>query len=158
MTAPGRDTAGVIAPPPLIFLGFLAAGWAISRWTPIPGLGLDPDLRKWLAVGLIALGLVLEMSAAGRFRKAGTNVVPWSPSTALVTDGPYRFSRNPMYVGFAVTYLGLAIGLDSLAAVIGLIPCLLLMNWGVIAREERYLEARFGEPYRAYRRSVRRWL
>src|SRR5690606_14977036 len=64
-----RDTAGVIAPPPLIFLGFLVVGWAIGRWTPVPGLGLDPDARKWLAVGLIALGLVVEMWAAGQFRK-----------------------------------------------------------------------------------------
>lgn len=153
-----RDTAGVIAPPPLIFLGFLVVGWAIGRWTPVPGLGLDPDARKWLAVGLIALGLVVEMWAAGQFRKAGTNVVPWAPSTALVTSGPFRFSRNPMYLGFAVTYLGLAVGLDSLAAAVLLAPCLWVMSWGVIAREERYLEARFGEPYRAYRRSVRRWL
>lgn len=152
------DNAGVIAPPPLIYFGFLLAGWAIDHLagTPFPVL---PDMpRKAAAVGLIIAGLVLEMWAGGLFKKAGTNVVPWQASTALVTDGPYRFSRNPMYLGFAITYLGLALGLESGAAVILLIPCLALMSWGVIGREERYLEAKFGEDYRAYKSRVRRWL
>jgi protein-S-isoprenylcysteine O-methyltransferase Ste14 len=137
-----NDHPGVIAPPPAIFFGFLLAGVLIDR----------------LALGLIILGLAIEGWAGGLFKKAGTNVVPWSPSTALVTDGPYRYSRNPMYLGFAVTYLGLALGLESGAAVILLIPALALMSWGVIGREERYLEAKFGEDYRAYRKRVRRWL
>lgn len=153
-----RDHPGVIAPPPFIFLGFLILGWALDRWLETPGLGLEPTLRKGVAVFLIIAGFALEVWAGGLFRKARTNIVPWSPSTALVTAGPYRFTRNPMYLGFTLTYLGLAIGLDSPIALALLLPCLLLMTWGVIAREERYLEGKFGEPYRAYRRSVRRWL
>ena len=153
-----KDHPGVIAPPPFIYLGFLVAGWGLGEWLGLTGLGLEPTVRKVVAVALIVAGFALEMWAGGLFRKAGTNIVPWSPSTALVTQGPYRFSRNPMYVGFALTYLGLAIGLDSPVALALLVPCLLLMTWGVVGREERYLEGKFGESYRAYRRSVRRWL
>ena len=152
------DHPGVIAPPPAIFFGFLLAGVLIDRLADTPFPALDRTLRQGLAIALIVGGLAIEAWAGGLFRKAGTNVVPWSPSTALVTDGPYRFSRNPMYLGFAVTYLGLALGLESGAAMILLIPALALMSWGVIGREERYLEGKFGEDYRAYKSRVRRWL
>lgn len=152
------DHPGVIAPPPLIFFGFLLAGWTIDHFTGAPFPVLPDMPRKIAAVALILLGLALEMWAGGLFRRARTSVMPWQASTALVIDGPYRFSRNPMYLGFAITYLGLALGLESGAAVILLIPCIGLMSWGVIGREERYLEAKFGEPYRAYKERVRRWL
>lgn len=153
-----KDHPGVIAPPPFIFIGFLLAGWGLGDRLALPELAMDDGWRKGLAVGLIVAGLALEAWAGGLFKKAGTNVVPWSPSTALVIEGPYRFSRNPMYVGFALVYLGLALGLNSLLALILLIPCLILMTWGVIAREERYLQARFGQAYGDYRARVRRWL
>ena len=152
------DVPGVIAPPPFIFLAFLLAGWGLDEWLATPALPVEPTLRKGLAVVLIVGGLALEMWAGGLFRKAGTNVVPYQPSTALVTDGPYRFSRNPMYVGFAITYLGLALGLDSPISLGLLLPCVVVVTWGVILREERYLEARFGQAYRDYRGRVRRWL
>lgn len=153
-----KDIAGVIAPPPFIFLGFLIAGWGLDRWLGTAGLPVDPTLRKGAAVVLIVAGLALEMWAVGLFRKAGTSPLPFTPSTALVADGPFRFSRNPMYLGFAITYLGLAIGLDAPIALALLVPCLIVMTWGVIGREERYLERKFGDPYRRYKSSVRRWL
>ena len=153
-----KDIPGVIAPPPFIFLGFLVAGWLAGQALDLPGFPLEPTGRKTVAVALIVGGFALEIWAAGLFRRAGTNVVPYSPATALVTEGPYKFTRNPMYVGFTITYLGLALGLDSPLTLGLLIPCLLVMQWGVISREERYLEGKFGEPYRAYKRSVRRWL
>lgn len=154
-----KDHPGVIAPPPLIFFGFLLAGWGLDRFIlNLAFPGLDDTLKKGVALALIILGLVLEAWAGGLFKRRGTNVVPWSPATALVTDGPYRFSRNPMYVGFALTYLGLALGLESPTAVFLLLPCLILMTWGVIQREERYLAAKFGQPYLDYMKRVRRWL
>jgi protein-S-isoprenylcysteine O-methyltransferase Ste14 len=153
------DHPGVIAPPPLIYFGFLLAGWALDRFVLPLAFPWTLDMPvKIAAVVLIVAGLLIEMWAGGLFKKAGTNVVPWSPSTALVIEGPYRFSRNPMYVGFTLTYLGLALGLQSPAAVILLIPCLLLMTWGVILREERYLTAKFGQAYLTYKQGVRRWL
>jgi protein-S-isoprenylcysteine O-methyltransferase Ste14 len=111
-----------------------------------------------VAVVLIVLGLALEMWAAGVFRRRGTAVEPWKASTALVSEGPYGFTRNPIYLGFAVTYVGLALALNSWLALSLLIPCLILIDRGVIAREERYLSAKFGADYDAYRARVRRWL
>jgi len=162
MASPSRPTSdhpGVIAPPPLIYFGFLLLGWALDRFVIHLAFPFELDTTvKGAAVLLIIAGLLLEMWAGGLFKKAGTNVVPWSPSTALVFHGPYRFTRNPMYLGFTVTYLGLALGLQSPSALILLIPCLALMTWGVIMREERYLTAKFGQPYIDYLGRVRRWL
>lgn len=152
------DTAGVIAPPPLIFLGFLAIGWGLSQVSPEPGLPISPDVRRYLAFALIAGGVVVDGAAVDRFRRAGTRPEPWKPTTALTTDGLYRFTRNPMYLGFALIYAGLAVVLDSAIALALLIPCLIVIDLFVIRREERYMAARFGADYDAYRRKVRRWL
>ncbi len=153
-----RDIPGVIAPPPLIYLGFLALGWGVGQLFDEPGLGLDRNLRGGIAIAGLALGLFMEAWAAGMFQKAKTAVQPWKPSTALVTTGIYGVTRNPIYLGFAITYLALAVGLDSPLAIILLFPCLLIVDRFVIQREEVYLAARFGADYDAYRHRVRRWL
>ncbi len=164
------DTPGVIAPPPLIFLGFLFVGWALAEIGARPeaveagfgwlaaDFGLAIEVRRGVALALIIGGLLLDGMAAGLFRRRGTAVEPWKPSTVLINEGPYRFSRNPIYVGFAVTYVGLAIAMDSWVALLLLFPCLLVVDRFVIQREERYLAARFGADYEAYRQKVRRWL
>ena len=166
-----RDTPGVIAPPPLIYIGFLLLGWVIFRFAATPGV-VGPEAAGWLGLGfgmetqtrrivslpLIIGGLLLDGAAAGYFRRLGTAVEPWKPSTALATGGLYRFSRNPIYLGFAITYAGLAIAMDSVLALLLLIPCLLVVDRFVIQREERYLSAKFGAGYDAYRARVRRWL
>lgn len=164
------DHPGVIAPPPLIYIGFLMAGWGLAilgrrpdvvqagfGWLDI-GFGMETAVRRSLALPLIVGGLLVDGMAAGLFRRFGTAVEPWKPSTALVTEGLYRFSRNPIYVGFAVTYAGLAVAMDSVVALALLAPCLLVVDRGVIAREERYLAGLFGADYAAYRARVRRWL
>lgn len=153
-----RDHPGVIAPPPLIYLGFLLVGWAIERFGVELTLGLATDWRRGLALVLIVGGLLIDGVAAGQFRRLGTPPEPWKPTTALATGGLYRLSRNPIYVGFAVTYLGFAVAMDSPVALALLIPCLIVVDRFVIAREERYLEGRFGDAFRAYRTGVRRWL
>lgn len=164
------DTPGVIAPPPLIYLGFLLLGWGLAELGARPeaiasrlgwlatGFGLDMPVRRGVALTLIVAGLVLDGAAAGLFRRRGTAVEPWKPSTALVQDGLYRFSRNPIYVGFAITYAGFAIAMDSAVALFLLLPCLAVVDQFVIQREERYLTAKFGADYDAYRGKVRRWL
>ena len=168
MTA-NRDTPGVIAPPPLIYLGFLLVGWTIfrfanpevlgeaARWLKL-GFGLETQTRRIISLPLIIGGLLLDGAAAGYFRRLGTAVEPWKPSTVLGTDGLYRFSRNPIYLGFAITYAGLAIAMDSVLVLVLLIPCLWVVDRFVIQREERYLAAKFGADYDAYRARVRRWL
>lgn len=153
-----RDNPGVIAPPPLIFFGFLFLGWGLGRLVGDYELGLSVDWRRGVAIALVVGGLLLDGMAAGTFRRFGTAPEPWKPSTALVEAGPYKSSRNPIYVGFAITYAGLAVAMDSLWALALLIPCLVVVDRGVIVREERYLEAKFGQPYRDYKARVRRWL
>ncbi len=164
------DTPGVIAPPPLIYLGFLLLGWGLAvlgarpevvevgfGWLAAP-FGLEMEVRRGIALTLIVGGLLLDGMAAGLFRRRGTAVEPWKPSTVLINEGPYRFSRNPIYLGFAVTYVGLAIAMDSWVALLLLLPCLVVVDRFVIQREERYLAAKFGGAYEAYRAKVRRWL
>ena len=164
------DTPGVIAPPPLIYLGFLFLGWGLARLGATPeaietdfgwlaaSFGLELPVRRGVALTLIIGGLLLDGMAAGLFRRRGTAVEPWKPSTVLINEGPYRFSRNPIYVGFAITYAGLAIAMDSSVALLLLFPCLVVVDRFVIQREERYLFAKFGADYEAYRQKVRRWL
>jgi len=155
---PQKDTAGVIAPPPFIFAIFLAVGWGIDQALGAGPIAGQAMWQKVVAVALIAAGLGIEMWAAGLFHRAGTAAMPQKPSTALVTDGPFRFSRNPMYLGFALTYLGLGFGLNTPIGIGLLLPCMIVVTWGVVLREERYLEAKFGQPYRDYKARVRRWL
>ncbi|MBK7594819.1 MAG: phosphatidylethanolamine N-methyltransferase family protein [Gemmatimonadetes bacterium] len=151
---PRARTAGVIAPPPLIYGVPLLAGLLLNRWSPWPlvaGRATMPGALVLVLLGFIALPAVLA------FRKARTHPEPWKPTKALVTVGPYRFSRNPMYVGFTLCYLGIAGWRNSVWPLLALPVVLGVMQVGVIHREERYLERLFGEDYRAYRARVRRW-
>ena len=164
------DIPGVIAPPPLIYLGFLMLGWGLVTLGGRPeavaggfdwlsaGFDLGVPARRGAALTLILGGLLLDGMAAGLFRRRGTAVEPWKPSTVLINEGPYRFSRNPIYVGFGITYAGLAIAMDSAVALLLLLPCLVVVDRFVIRREERYLAARFGPDYLAYCEAVRRWV
>lgn len=154
-----KDHPGILIPPPLIFIGFLAAGWAAETYLlGDPALNLPDMVRRWGAVILVVLGFLLEGEAAERFRQKKTAIEPWKPSTALATTGSYRFSRNPIYLGMAVIYAGIALGLDSPLGLALLAPCLVVIDLYVIRREERYLEARFGADYLQYKARVRRWL
>ena len=168
MTSPDRP--GVIAPPPLIFLAFLLAGGGLTELAALPavadagfgwlaaGFGLDMPVRRGLALALIIGGLILDGAAAGHFRRLGTPPEPWKPTTVLATNGLYGLSRNPIYVGFAITYVGLALAIDSWLVLALLVPCLIVVDRFVIRREERYLSLKFGADYDDYRARVRRWL
>lgn len=152
------DVPGVIALPPLIYLAFLAAGVMLEAVLPTPWSdALRP--ARYVAGGLLVLaGVVLGALGTRRFRAAGTNIPPTLPATTLVVSGPYRWSRNPMYLAMTLIYAGIAVAAGSLWTLALLVPALLLIRNGVIAREEAYLERKFGEPYRLYKASVRRWL
>lgn len=154
MTRP--DTAGVIAPPPIIFLAGILVGGLLNIGWPLPFVF---DVLRWgLTGGLIMTGLALGLASIWAMRRAQTSVDPFEPSTAIVVTGPYRFSRNPIYLGFGLISVGAACGLNSLW-IIGLLPLVMVtLHFGVIAREERYLERKFGETYLKYKASVRRWI
>jgi protein-S-isoprenylcysteine O-methyltransferase Ste14 len=151
-----QPTAGVIAPPPLIYLAGLLVGLALDRLWP---LGLIVGVG-WLVVGaaLAAAGIGVMLAGSTRFRAAGTPVQPWKPASALVVSGIFRHTRNPMYLGMTLLYLGLALLFGDVVTLALLLPVLGAIRWGVIAREERYLAARFGQPYFDYKARVRRWL
>lgn len=156
--AANGDTPGVIAPPPLLFLGALAIGAALDFGLLRFSTGLPGWFRFGVGAVLAAAAVGLAAGALLRFRRAGTAVEPWRPSTALVTDGVYRFTRNPIYLAMALLYVALALAMDSAVVLVLLPPVMALVQVGVIAREERYLERKFDDEYRRYRAAVRRWV
>jgi protein-S-isoprenylcysteine O-methyltransferase Ste14 len=157
-TGPKRDHPGVVAPPPLIFLICFAVFYGLGLASHLQGFML-PDWARWAGAGIAFLNAAVFIGGAlNGFRKAKTPAPPWLPTTAIVTTGVYGASRNPMYLGMAMLYVALALALDSLTAIFGLLPALVIMHFGVILREERYLEAKFGEAYRTYKAAVRRWI
>lgn len=151
-------TPGIKFPPPLIYLLFLLAGWGAGYLLPDLSLGLGDTLRRSVAVVLIVIGLGLDGLAAGQMRRDQTAVEPWKGATTLLTTGLFGFSRNPIYLGFSVSYLGFAIAMDAPLALVLLLPCLWVIDRLVIAREEAHLSAVFGAEYETYRQKVRRWL
>lgn len=150
-----RGTAGVIAPPPVIYVGFLGLGFVLESL--LPGAEL-PGWAQWIGAVVIVAGVALMISFEVAFKRAGTEANPYRPSTALATDGPYRFSRNPGYLGMAITYIGITLAAEAPWALVTLVPATLVIQYGVIAREERYLERLFGEEYLSYKRTTRRWI
>ncbi len=154
--AADRDAPGVIAPPPLIYLAGLGIGFGLDAL--LPSASLPDALGTALGCLLLASGLVLAGSFVRAFRRARTPVDPGRATTAIVTTGPYRLSRNPGYLAMALAYAGIAVLTDTLWAFVALLPTLVLIDRGVIRREERYLERKFGEDYLRYKARTRRWL
>ena len=152
------DVAGVIALPPLIFLGFLVAATVLEAIVPLPFLAAHAFARYLASAALAAGGFVMIGMGTRRFVAAGTNIPPNLPTTALVVDGIYGRTRNPLYLGTTLVYLGLSVAAGSLWAIVLVVPLLWVINVGVVAREERYLERKFGDAYRAYKARVRRWV
>ena len=150
------DNPGVVAPPPLIFAGALAAGLLANRARPtrfLPG-----PLTRLLGWPLVFAGIGLGIWGFREMRRAGTNVDPYHPTTAIVDAGPYGFTRNPLYVGMALVYGGLAARANALPAALLLPGVLHVIHHYVILREERYLEGKFGDQYLQYKGRVRRWI
>lgn len=148
-------TAGVIAPPPLIFAAFAVIAWGLGHWYQVP---VFAGAARWLVAGILCLaGLAIGGAALLHFSRRGTHVRPDRPALALATGGIYRYSRNPMYLAATLIYLALSAVDNNAWFLLCLWPLLAVMTWGVIGREERYLERRFGRDYRDYRERVRRW-
>lgn len=155
----GASTAeapSVIAPPPLIYLAGLAAGFGLEALLPSASF---PVGVRWGAGGVLLLaGASLARSFFRALTDAGTTLSPYRSSSALVTAGPYRISRNPGYLGMALVYSGIAVAAGAVWPLATLAPTVAVIDRGVILREERYLESKFGAPYRQYKRRTRRWL
>ena len=152
-----EDRPNVVIPPPvawaLAIIAGLGAGWLYPLLfvpTSIP--------RAWVGGGVFAVGLALAIWAMVTIRKAGTQFDINKPTTTIVENGPYRFTRNPIYIGMLLGQTGIAIGFDNLWVLAMLVPFYFVVRHGVVAREEVYLERKFGTIYRGYMSRVRRWL
>jgi len=145
-----------LARPPLIYLSSILLGMVIHSVWPAPLVPPAISTPVGAMVTLAAIGLF--MAAVRTFRAAGTPIPGNRPTTTIVGAGPYRFSRNPIYLAFSLFQLGLSLWVNSLGLLLALVPAVALMALVVIPREERYLEARFPSDYRPYKASVRRWL
>ena len=156
MTEPA-DNSGIVAPPPLLYLGTLIAAFALHWVWPAPIL---EDAAWAIPSGIVlgALGLGLGLWGCAKMISAGTNINPLKPTSSVVTSGPFRFTRNPLYVGMTLLYLGLTIGVDTWWGIGLLVPLAIVMHVGVVRREERYLEGKFGDEYRRYTFDVARYI
>jgi protein-S-isoprenylcysteine O-methyltransferase Ste14 len=156
MTSPYDDHPHVIAPPPLIVLIFIAAGTAAGLIYPLRFI--EGNARYLTGAALVVLSVIITSAAFFRMKRAGTNVDVRKPVTMIVTGGIYSRTRNPMYVSLVIFLAAVAILLNNLWIMI-LIPLFIaVMRRGVIEREERYLEEKFGAQYSEYKSRVRRWL
>jgi protein-S-isoprenylcysteine O-methyltransferase Ste14 len=153
------DRSGVRIVPPLFYIAGLAAGFFVQRIWPVPIVS-PAAMPPVLVAGqvLVTVCSALSLWALFTFWRSGTTPNPMRPTTALALDGPYRFTRNPMYVSLAAIQAGMALISNALWPLVSLLPVLVAVQWLVIDREERYLERRFGDSYLAYKRRVRRWL
>jgi protein-S-isoprenylcysteine O-methyltransferase Ste14 len=151
-----NDSPGVIALPPVIFGAFLMAGLVPEYLFPWPVMA---QTGQYIAGGIvIAASFVLMPGAVRGFRRAETHLDVRKPTSAIITDGPYRISRNPIYMSMLLLYLGIGIMIDGVWILLLAAPLVLVIQYGVILREEAYLERKFGEAYLTYKQSVRRWI
>ena len=158
MTVPNKDGAKVRFPPPLVFLGAIVLGVIVQRKAVPLSLGFARGLRLAAAVLILACGVSLVASARILFKRTGQNPIPWKPTPELILQGPYRFTRNPMYVGVTLFVIGLGLALNNLWISLFAVLALLVVHFIAVLPEERYLAAKFGESYRSFLAQVRRYL
>jgi protein-S-isoprenylcysteine O-methyltransferase Ste14 len=157
---PNRDseTSRPLVRPPLLYLGCLILALALDRLLAVPVAWPDVALCWGAGGGLILLGVAIFAAGIGNFTRAATPVPSTQPVRTLVATGIHGWSRNPIYVGMSLVYLGLGVAARSSWVLLLALPIALTMRYGVVAREEAYLERRFGDAYRDYKARVRRWL
>ena len=152
------DTAHVIIRPPIAWALAVLAALALQWLMPLPFMPAAAAAGRVGGGAVFAMAIALVAWAIATLTRAGSNVPTSMPTTTIVDAGPYRFTRNPIYLGMIVGLIGFAIAFDSLWLLVALMPFALVIRYGVVAREEAYLERKFGDVYRRYRSRVRRWL
>jgi protein-S-isoprenylcysteine O-methyltransferase Ste14 len=157
VTTDNSDNPGVVAFPPLIWLvSAVISGLVHFFLIQLPVMSYHASLV--CGIILVILAPALAISAMVTFKKAGTNVHPGEPALTIVRGGPYRFTRNPMYVALCLLQIALGFFLNDWITLLFVVPLALIIHYGVILREERYLTTKFGEPYLQLKREVRRWI
>jgi len=157
VTTDDNDNPGVIAFPPFILLASAVISASVHFFLiQLPIMSYSACLICGIVV--VILAPVLALSALVTMKAAGTNVNPAEPALTIVRGGPYRLTRNPMYLALCLLQVALSFFLNDWITLLFVVPLALIMHYGVILREERYLTAKFGEPYLELKRAVRRWL
>jgi protein-S-isoprenylcysteine O-methyltransferase Ste14 len=151
-------TAGVIARPPLVFLSAVLLGLASDHLLPLSFAFPEADIVGVIAGSLILIGLALAAAGIRNFSRAETPVPTNQPTRAVVTTGIHGWTRNPIYLGMFLIYGGIGVAARSPWTLVLTLPLAVTIRYGVVAREEAYLERRFGDAYRDYKARVRRWL
>jgi len=149
------DNPGVVALPPVLYgVAFLVVLVVRSLW-PMP---IFPAAYLWPGLTVAVIGIGIAIWGRRTMRAAGTNINPSLPALAIVQSGPFRYSRNPLYLALTLLFLGLTLAVNTWWGIVVLVPLASVMHVGVVLREERYLDQKFGEAYRQYRSRVRRYL
>ena len=156
MSSDEQDKAGVVGPPPLIYVGPLVLGLLLNRRFPMPFL--PRRIARSLGWPLLGVGVLLIGWFEWAMRQARTPANPYKPVSHMVTEGPFQYTRNPAYLSMTMIYTGIASLANALWVILLLPVALLVIQRGVIEREERYLERKFGEEYLRYKARVRRWI
>lgn len=153
---PSEKAPNVMPCPPLVFFVAWGAGLLLDRLAPLRAYGSE----SWKVAGgiLSFAGIVIGLWGVRTLRRAGTTVRPDRPVRALVTDGPFRYSRNPLYGALTLVYAGVTLLAGAVWPLATLVPVLAVVRWRIVGREEQYLEERFGDEYRDYKARVRRWI
>jgi protein-S-isoprenylcysteine O-methyltransferase Ste14 len=151
-----KKGAAVKFPPPAIFASAILLGAGLQYLRPV-GLGV-PESAEIFGYVFVLFGIMIAVLVATSFRRAGTAIEPWKPTTSIVTTGFYAWSRNPIYAGFCLINIGIGIASNSFWIYISFVPAAYLLYYVAIAKEEAYLEGKFGEEYLAYKKKVRRWI
>jgi protein-S-isoprenylcysteine O-methyltransferase Ste14 len=154
-----KETVGVIARPPFLFLGALLVGHVMDHFLPRPFVvPAGGQVHGIIGAFLVVIGLALAVSGIRNFWRAETPVPTYRPVSALVTTGIHGRTRNPIYLGMLLVYGGIGLAIRAPWTLLLMLPLAITIRYGVVAREEAYLERRFGDAYRAYKGRVRRWL
>ena len=153
-----RDHAPIIAPPPLLMVFCIVAGFVARHFKRLPLLPEGRPLRWPLCIGLLVLAGLILFAAIRQLIRDKTHPSPYKPTAALVVRGIYRFTRNPIYIAFLLIVLAFAVGANDTWLLLSALGLFILLQFGVVKREERYLSIKFGNIYDDYRRRVRRWI
>lgn len=154
---PNQERPNVRFPPPLLVIGFILLGLLIDRIAALPDIPIGRDIQG-IGFGMMVAAVALIILSLGLFRASGENPEPWTPSKTIIARGPYRHSRNPMYLGMVIIHLGFALWQASMGTLFFAPIVLVILDRLVIVPEEQYLRQTFGAAYHQYCQRVRRWL
>ena len=152
------DRAIIIAPPPLLVVLCIAAGFGAQYFKRVPLFSVVPPFHQPLYLGLFAVAVLILFAAIRGMIRHQTHPSPYKPTAALVVEGVYRFTRNPIYVGFLLIVVGLAVAVNNAWLLLAALALFVLLHFGVVKREETYLSGKFGSAYSEYCKRVRRWI